>query len=145
MERRCNRFHTVYKTAIHGHYRETAVPAKLRVWTTSSDVFYPDNTVVFVIGKLFAPANNTFLLECVYMGNVPGDPSDPLYQETVPELDAGPFVVVVGQVIKPADSSHSGILKSFTVTASDYVRDEQKFSQVLYVRPMLTFHLLTIS
>jgi hypothetical protein len=124
-------FHTVYTTAIHGRLGDTAVPAELRVWTMASDVFYPDDTIVFVIAKLFAPANDTFLLECIYIGNFPGDPNDSSYSDMVPEVDAGPFIVAVGQVIRPADSSRSSGLKTFTVAASDYVRDEQKFSQIL--------------
>jgi hypothetical protein len=124
-------FHTVYTTAIHGRYGDTAVPAELRVWTTSSEVFYPDDTVVFVIAKLFAPANDTFLLECLYMGNFPGDPNDPSYTDVIPEVDAGPFIVAVGQVLKLPDSSRTGGLKTFVVVASDYVRDEQKFSHIM--------------
>jgi hypothetical protein len=114
-------FHTIYATAIHGYHGDTAVPAELHVWTTSSDVFYPDNTIVFVIAKLFAPANDTFLLECLYIGNFPGNPDDPSYTDIVPEVDAGPFIVAVGQVIGAADSSRSSSLKTFTVAASDYV------------------------
>jgi hypothetical protein len=89
-------FHTIYMTAIHGHYRDTAVPAELRVWTISSNFFYPDDTVVFVIAKLFTPTNNTFLLESLYIGNFPDDLNDSSYIDIIPEVDAGPFIVAVG-------------------------------------------------
>jgi hypothetical protein len=136
--------HTVYSTAIHGRYGETAAPAELRVWTMSSDAFFPDDSIVFVIAKLFAPPNSPFLLESLYIGNFPGDPDDPSYSDVVPEIDAGPFVMVVGQVIKPPDSTRSGGLKTFTVAASDYVRDEQKYSQILYALFCLLRSLLLI-
>jgi hypothetical protein len=124
-------FHTIYTTAIHGRYGDTAVPAELCVWTMSSDFFYPDDTVVFIIAKLFAPANDTFLLESLYIGNFPGDPNDSSYIDIVPEVDVGPFIVAVGQVIKAPDVSWSGGLKTFTIVTSDYVCDEQKFSHIL--------------
>jgi hypothetical protein len=97
----------------------------------ASDFFYPDDTIVFVIAKLFTPTNNMFLLECIYIGNFPGDPNDSSYSDIVPEVDVGPFIVAVGQVIRPPNSSRSGGLKMFTVAASDDVCDEQKFSQIL--------------
>src|SRR5262245_44954559 len=105
-------FYTVYSTCVQCQHNEAGAPAELRLWSSSSAVILPDDTIVFVIAKLFAPTNGPFLLECIYVGNFPGDPDDSSYADVVPEVDAGPFVVVVGQVIKVPDI-RSSPLKTF--------------------------------
>ena len=136
--------YTVYTTAIHGSLHPSSAPAKLRVWSTSSDVVYEDNTIIFVIAKLYTHTNNSILLDSMYIGNVPGDPESSTYEEAVPNIGGGPFVMILGPVVKVADTRASP-LKTFTVGASEYVRDKLKYSQILYVLLSFLFRELSIA
>jgi hypothetical protein len=120
--------HTFYSTAIHGSVQGSSTPAELRVWTPSSDFIYPDNTIMFVIAKAFVLAERPILLESIYIGNFPGNPTAPGYPDGVPEVNGGPFIIASGQIISVPDARPT-VLKTFTVAASDYVRDETRFSQ----------------
>lgn len=124
--------YTLYSTSINPPHGDS-VSAILRNWTPSSESFYPDDSIVFVIAKLYAPANQSFLLECLCLSNFPGDPEHPTYGENIPDLDSGPFVIALGQVVRPADPSRQSLLKTFTLGVSDYVRDEQRYSNILWV------------
>lgn len=67
-------YHTYYSTALHTAQGQSN-EVELRVWNSSSDTFYPDDTILYTMAKMYAPPNQPFLLEAMHVAPVPGDPS----------------------------------------------------------------------
>jgi len=99
------------------------------VWSPSSDTIYVNNTIVFLIAKVFTLADNPVLLESMYIRNYLGNPSSPGYGDLLSDVNAGTFFIASRTVISVPDAVPS-MLKMFMVAASDYIRDEMKYSQI---------------
>lgn len=122
-------YHFHYTTSIQCA-NHVALPANLRIYSSASDHLLADDTVAFVIAKAFVPANDVVLLDAYHIVDVPGNPRDDAYQDSVPDVPI-PFVVGVGEVIRTDESFRGdGKPMAFSVSVSEYVRDGPKTSVV---------------
>ncbi|EJD50212.1 hypothetical protein AURDEDRAFT_58629 [Auricularia subglabra TFB-10046 SS5] len=117
--------HVFYDTVI-----QTAgvdVAAEIRYW--SPDPVLGDGTVVDLLGKVYAPPNATAWIDVIQLVAFPGDPSDPKYEDNVPERPF-PTLFVLGHSAGQAETMDDNISLGYPVKVSEYVRDQSRSSQV---------------
>ncbi|KAJ6553864.1 hypothetical protein B0H10DRAFT_2446622 [Mycena sp. CBHHK59/15] len=108
--------------------------ANLRVYSGSGDAPLPDNTVAFVIAKVFAATGKTIELDALFVAPLPGDVDDEHYQDNIPSLPV--FIYAVGHI--PANHSAQTLTdgsKTFTMTVGDYVGGGPKNSALQCMYP----------
>ncbi|KAJ7309278.1 hypothetical protein DFH08DRAFT_974760 [Mycena albidolilacea] len=110
------------------------VAATLRVYSAAGDAPLPDNTIIFAVAKVYAPAGKPVDLVALYISAIPGDVNTDEYENTIPECPT--FVYGVGHIphnhtaqVFP-DSS-----KAFTISISEYVNGSPKSSVIQCVFP----------
>ena len=123
--------HTHYTTSLQC-VDGTAAPTLLYVYSTSSDVLLPNNTVAFVIAKTWIPLHNIAILDALYLTKVPGDPNSEMYKDNVPDIPI-PFVQGVGQVTGCTNVLPGTKINCFPVNVSEYVQDEQRIGTIMSV------------
>ncbi|EKM58993.1 uncharacterized protein PHACADRAFT_25125 [Phanerochaete carnosa HHB-10118-sp] len=125
-------YHCVYNTVIKSLGCTGShiffISAELHVYSPHEDLPLPDDTVVFIITRVYAPIRTPVLFEAIHVYSFSGDPSKDKYDKHLPniplhflELEVVHFV----QNAMPLDKSKHLILE-----ASDYVRDKKKMSTV---------------
>ncbi|KAH9948376.1 hypothetical protein B0H21DRAFT_690211 [Amylocystis lapponica] len=110
------------------------IPAELRVYSPRDDVPLADDTIAFVVARLFVPLNGTALLDAYSLFPVPGDPASDAYEAAIPDMPY-PFVYGLGIVRSKWAPLPDGTSKAFTVDVHERVRDEQKPTSVQCVFP----------
>ncbi|KAH9916160.1 hypothetical protein B0H21DRAFT_886979 [Amylocystis lapponica] len=110
------------------------IPAELRVYSPRDDVPHPDDTIAFVVAKLFVPLKGTALLDAYSVYAVPGDPASDTYEASIPDMPY-PFVYGLGIVRSKWGPLPDGTSKAFIVDVHERVRDEAKPSSVQCVFP----------
>ncbi|KAJ7051703.1 hypothetical protein C8F01DRAFT_637375 [Mycena amicta] len=127
-------------TTYHGHYttairtaRRTYLPAKLRVYSGSSSIPLPDNTVAFTVAKVFAPAGHDAIieLEALHMNAIPGDPNSPTYQDAIP--DCATIFTGVGNV--PATIQVPAGWKAFNLAMDEFIYNSHRQFSIMCVFP----------
>jgi hypothetical protein len=110
--------------------KDTFCPVDLRVYCPLTDDILPDNSVAFVIGKVFIQTGEQrSLIDAIHLNVFPGDVSCPTYQSTVPQFTYS-FVYGIGSV-----SGEHQVLNDrsrvFPVSISEYLRDQMKSFQIM--------------
>ncbi|KAJ7895128.1 hypothetical protein B0H14DRAFT_3426271 [Mycena olivaceomarginata] len=72
------------------------VAATLRVYSAAGDAPLPDNTIIFAVAKVYAPAGKPVDLDALYISAIPGDVNSDEYENTIPECPT--FVYGVGHI-----------------------------------------------
>ena len=122
----------------HAHYTTIIqcinppyLPADLRIYSPINDVLHPDNTIAFVVARVHVPQTGNVLLDVLRIVPCPGDPSQDSYDDTVPNFQF-PMVYGLGIVSTPHETLPNGST-AFSVVLTEYVRDMNQQSNVLYV------------
>ncbi|KAJ7073721.1 hypothetical protein C8F01DRAFT_1271494 [Mycena amicta] len=113
--------------SLHCYYDTTVktiggnfLAARLRVYSPpSTGSALPDNTVAYVVAKVYAPAGHDSIidLDALQIVLAPGDPLSTSYQERLPEIPT--FFVGVGQVLSGASMPDDS--KAFALSMSEYM------------------------
>ena len=124
-------WYTYYDTTITC-ITQVFAAAQIRVYSPPGEPIFPDQTVVFLIGKLcIQPGTPQAFIDATHIRPIPGDPSDPNYEDRVPDFPnshVDGVGIVSGQHEVLEDRS-----RVFPVTVSEYVREEVKSFQIRYV------------
>jgi len=120
-------YHVHYTTTIQC-LDSTSIPADVRVYSSGTDMILADNTVAFVLAKLFIKQDRSAEMDAICLSQVPGDPESDTYEDSIPDVQI-PFVFGIGQVSRLVDSMGGGY-KRFQLTVSEYVRDQQNCCSV---------------
>jgi hypothetical protein len=122
----------------HAHYTTTIqcinppyLPADLRIYSPINDIVHADDTIAFVVARLYVPPTGDVLLDAIRIVPCPGDPSNDSYDETVPNFQF-PMVYGLGVVSSVHETLPNGSTV-FPVTLTEYVRDTSQQSNVLCV------------
>ncbi|KAJ6556296.1 hypothetical protein B0H19DRAFT_1235514 [Mycena capillaripes] len=126
--------HCHYITSLKSSADGVYVAATLRVYSGAGDAPLADNTVAFVLAKVYAPTGQPVELDALYMAAIPGDVNSDTYDDAIPEIPT--FLYGVGHVPQShtaevlADNS-----KLFIVCVSDYVGGSPKNSTIQCTYP----------
>jgi hypothetical protein len=97
-------------------------------------------TIVFLVTKAFVPPlsqGGPVLLDAVQMEFEPGDPTDKMYESSVPDFPH-PTVFALGSVGEMT-FERPGLVVTFSLILSEYVRGATKTTTIEYVSlPSLT-------
>ncbi len=102
------------------------VPAEARVYSPPNDLPLPDNTVVFLIGRVCTSVSGSALIDVIHLFPCPGDPADPSYDTHIPDAPY-PFLIVLGMVLGAGEELGDGS-RCFNVEASAHVCDQKRSS-----------------
>ncbi|KIJ26884.1 hypothetical protein M422DRAFT_267333 [Sphaerobolus stellatus SS14] len=102
--------YALYNTSFYTADLQSAFPVILRCFLPSGATPYPDNTTVFVYGKICAPSSQIFLIEAISMFIYPGDVSDGNYAWVRDQLQSTNFMVFFENSIrwKKTNAPNSG-------------------------------------
>ena len=110
------------------------ISAELRKYSPPNDTVLADNTIAFVIAKVYVPPANVpgnILLEAIHIAPVPGDPTSEAYEDSVPDFRF-PAIFAHGCVINEHQEEKLGVV-TFPMVVSDYIRGGTKQSTLQYV------------
>ncbi|KDQ49074.1 hypothetical protein JAAARDRAFT_143925 [Jaapia argillacea MUCL 33604] len=124
-------FHCLYTTAVQCSSGDL-LPAKLHAYSPPNDTILPDNTVAFVIAKVFAPPNADIILNAIHVVPLPGNPNNDDYESHIPDVPH-PFFLGLGSAQGLQETLADGKLRGFTVLLSDYVRESVKQFNIQFV------------
>ncbi|KAF8531357.1 hypothetical protein JB92DRAFT_2825118 [Gautieria morchelliformis] len=85
----------------------------------------PDDTIVRVVGHIFAPPSGTILLDVFSLTAYPGDPASEQYEDAIPN-DTSVAVWGVGAVLNNAEYASDSQTRTFNLAVANYVRDGTK-------------------
>jgi hypothetical protein len=131
-------YHITYHTSISCTNNPHRIDAEVCLYSPPSAVPMEDFTIIHMRGRLYAPTNDLLLLEGIRVVPFPGDPSSEAYEASFPKNDATNVIlhgVVGSSTIEQVDGS-----KVFSLTVSDYVRDNTRTSTISCVSTFLQFH-----
>jgi len=106
-----------------------SLPAELRNYSPVNDTVFQDNTVTFMLAKVYVPPGNiagNVLLEAIHVVPLPGDPSDKSYNKHLPNFPY-PLKLGLGTVTSLVETLPDGCI-SFPVSLSDYMQGNLKQS-----------------
>ncbi|KIJ23515.1 hypothetical protein M422DRAFT_247382 [Sphaerobolus stellatus SS14] len=112
--------YALYNTSVYTADLQSAFPATLRCFLPPGMAPYPDNTTIFLYGKICAPTSQPFLIEALNMFPYPGDPSDANYG-IVPAF--APRISILGHVSGGVEVTYEG-RRIFRVMSASWVRDQ---------------------
>lgn len=124
-------YHTLYDSALQCA-QGPALPADIRIYSPMGDALLQDNTVVFLLGKLWTPSTDTIHIDTVLCIPFPGDPSSDSYEDTLPDAQY-PFIVGLGNVSATVPLSADDTPVPIPVRMTEWVRDELRSSSIVYV------------
>lgn len=101
--------------------------AEIRHWAPSSSAILPDNTVVLLLAKAYAPPDGVFLFDTLLLVPFPGDPDAPDYDDHLPDFHT-PWVCATGRAHSATTTLADGVSRGFELLVTEYVRDESKMS-----------------
>ena len=105
--------------------KTTSFPANTSPYDT-----IPDDKIVLVIGPIAFTKQQAFI-EALTLIPIPGDPADPKYEETVPDLPY-PYFMGMGHVVGNDATSPTESSSCIYINVSDYVKDQYMASSVRY-------------
>ena len=103
------------------------ISAELHRYSPPNDAVLADDTIAFVIAKVYVPPANvpgSILLEAIHIAPVPSDPTSDTYEDTVPNFHY-PAVFAQGTVLNNHQEKQSGLV-TFPMNVSDYIRGTTK-------------------
>ena len=119
----------------HNHYmsviqcsEDSYFDVTIRMYSPSRTDTLPDQTIALIIGQVAFTKEQAYI-EATKMMPIPGDPTHPTYEDTIPNLP-NPYVCGVGHVQTPDASPPTEIMSCINVSARDFVHDEYKSSSV---------------
>ncbi|KAF8514800.1 hypothetical protein JB92DRAFT_2602360, partial [Gautieria morchelliformis] len=75
-------YYCFYDTIVQGAVDST-VPLEMRLYSPPGETLLPDDTVVCVVGRIFAPPSGTILLDVFSLTAYPGDPASEQYEDAI--------------------------------------------------------------
>lgn len=78
-------FYCIYQTSIQCS-SGVATPAELRVYSPPGDDPLAEDTVIFLLAKVYIPTSGKALLDAICLFPVPGVPSDDKYENSIPDM-----------------------------------------------------------
>ncbi|KAF8488131.1 hypothetical protein JB92DRAFT_1452186 [Gautieria morchelliformis] len=100
-------------------------PMELRLYSPPGERLLPDDTIVRVIGRIFAPPSSPILMDVISLMAYPGDPTSDEYEDGIPD-DPSVAIWMVGAVLNNAEVDADPQTRAFNLAVSDYVRDGPK-------------------
>jgi hypothetical protein len=110
--------HVVYRTSIYTE-DDAPIPALIRTYAQSNTTPLPDETVVFLYGKVCGSTRGPFTIEALNMFPYPGNPHEADHG-AVPQFT--PRMCILGHVGGQVESTYEGG-RIFKVNSTAYVRD----------------------
>ena len=94
------------------------IPAEICIYSPYDHVIQADDTIAFVIAKVFCPPNDTALLNAYHLVPVPGSPTEMEYQfQCAPDCPY-PLASVIG-AISGTEILADGVTKASSIVISD--------------------------
>jgi len=118
------RYYATYLSALEFTDDEKFINVSIRKFTASADILYADNSFIFLVAKAALPAGEDGILDSIYCAPFISPPEG--FQPPSPAHTAS----VTGTV---SSVNTSGSTRSFTLTTSEYVRDERRTFTVRFV------------
>jgi hypothetical protein len=120
-------YYATYLSALDFTDDAKFINVSVRKFTASTDVLYEDDSFVFMVAKAALPAGGDGMLDPIHCtpfkspseGFQPYHPSEPTHT-----------AFVTGTI---NNVNNSGPIRSFTLTTSEYVRDERRTFNVWFV------------
>ena len=134
-------YYATYLSALEFINDENFINVSIRKYTASTDILYVDGSFVYMVAKAALPAGEDGMLDSIHC--TPFIPPSGGFQPCYPPEPT--HTVFVTGTISGVDNGTS--VRSFTLTTSEYVRDERRTFNVRYVSPPTSafFLLLTSS
>ncbi|KAI6106361.1 hypothetical protein EDD17DRAFT_1479806 [Pisolithus thermaeus] len=117
-------YQCLYTTALHST-GSFSFPGELCIYSPFNDVILPDNTVGYVMVRVYFPPNmcgEKILLEASHFFPLPGDPSSDAYEPSILSC-LMPFVLALGSVPSHPSTLSDSSSHMFMVVISNYVQD----------------------
>jgi hypothetical protein len=127
------RNHACYESAI-ACTNSPSIPAQLYIFNPASPALYPDNTIVWILGKAYYPPPGDCtpaVINAVECAPLPGDPTSDSYISGMPDFRQ-PAVTLAGIVSSGPQPVDEGAVE-FLLTTQDYVRGCARTSTIMYV------------
>ena len=121
-------YYTTYLSALDFTDDEKFINVSIRKYTAPADILYADDSFVFMVAKAALPAGADGMLDSIYC--TPFVPPPDGLQECLPP-DPVHTAFITGTVT--STGYNSGSVRSFILTASEYVRDERRTFTVRFV------------
>lgn len=122
--------YALYDTAINCKAGGHSKNAEIRTYCPSSEPIYPDMTVFYTVAKAYIPNNNQpALLDPLIFAVVPGDPSSPDYEGSLPNCPF-PLLFAIGTVGSISHPPVLDIKRLFELNVGEYIRDEVRSSTI---------------
>ncbi|KAI6150346.1 hypothetical protein BKA82DRAFT_139069, partial [Pisolithus tinctorius] len=125
-------YHCLYDTTIQCTLGVVFL-AQVQVYSPFNDTVHTEDTVAFMVARTYIPTSipkDTILLEASDVIPFLGDPTSEEYKAALPDCPCM-FVYGLGSVSSHAITLPDGVLKAFSITASDYVWDANMMSMVV--------------
>ncbi|KAF8499968.1 hypothetical protein JB92DRAFT_2548892, partial [Gautieria morchelliformis] len=97
-------------------------PMEIRHYSPPGDGLVRDDTIVRLMGRIFAPPSSKILMDIMSLTPYPGNPTSDHYEENVPD-DMLVAVWAVGAFLNNAEYCDDSKTHTFNLAVSDYVRD----------------------
>ena len=127
--------HACYDSAL-ACINSPSVPAHIYIYNPVSPALIPDNTIVWILGKIYYPPPGDCqpaVIDAVEFGVLPGDPSSATYIAGMPNF-CQPAVTIAGIVSSGPQPVDAGAIE-FLLTTQEYVHGDTKTSTVMYDPP----------
>lgn len=113
-------YYATYLSALEFIDDKKFINISIRKFTASTDILYTDDSFVFMVAKAALPAGGDGMLDSIYCTPFISPPTG--FQSCHP-LEPTHTAFVTGTV---SSVNNSGSTRSFTLTTSEYVRDERR-------------------
>ncbi len=106
------------------------VPVQIRAYSSTAHNTIAEEKIALVIGPIAFTKQEAYI-EASTLVPIAGDPADPRYEETVPDL-LYPYLIGVGHVVGTDTMSAAETSSYVNVNVTDYVKDQYMASSVRY-------------
>jgi len=117
--------HIHYITSIDTELEDVSLSAQICMFHPPSGTILPDNTLVFIYGKIVGQPKNPFLIEALLMSEYSN-----ISLECIPDFP--PRMSVVGHVSGNAESSYEG-KRIFKILSMAWVRDKLQSTTLMFL------------
>lgn len=119
----------VYKTSILTDDDGPGFRGTIRVYAGTHQATLEDDSIVFIYGKVYAPSDEPFLIEAVYMFAYPRE----VVENSLDQLMLfAPRLCILGHVCGNVETTYEG-RRIFKVLSTAYVRDSLKVTSFMCV------------
>ena len=122
-------YYARYLSALQFHDDSKYINVSIRKFTPTTEALHTDNSLVFLTAKAALLPGDDGMLDSIHC--TPFRPLEGL-GEALP-LEPTHIAFVTGVVSNIGDVGSSGVTRSFTITASEYVRDLRRAFEIWYV------------